>query len=209
LVARGYVFVTGLTGPGGSLYYLIPSQLPGAVATVTSSLGTNNGGIAFDGDRVWIASAAGAPGAGTVSIVSLPTLALTTVSTGLSRPRGIIYDGLKMWVTDVGDGTLKKLDSSGAVIQTISVGSFPQFPAFDGTNIWVPNAASNTVTVVRAGGPLAGAVLATLTGNGLDSPRSAAFDGERILITNGAATSLSVEGFGSHSNRFLFSRFTV
>jgi hypothetical protein len=64
------------------------------------------------------------------------------------------------------------------------VGGAPQFPAFDGTNIWVPNLLPDTVTVVRAAGSLAGTVLATLSGNGLSSPRSVAFDGERILVTN-------------------------
>jgi hypothetical protein len=68
---------------------------------------------------------------------------------------------------------------------SVDVGDDPRFPAFDGTNIWVPNQASNTVSVVRATGALAGTVLATLAGNGLDGPVSAAFDGERILVTDG------------------------
>lgn len=35
-------------------------------------------------------------------------------------------------------------------------------------------------------------MLATLTGNGLSSPTQAAFDGERILITNGGGDSVSL-----------------
>ena len=50
--------------------------------------------------------------------------------------------------------------------------------------LWVPNSTSNTVTVVRATGGLAGTVIATLSGNGLNSPYCAAFDGERILVTS-------------------------
>ena len=96
-----------------------------------------------------------------------------------------------MWVTDQGTfpGNLFKLDSNGAIIQTVSMGNNPQFPVFDGTNIWVPNNVSNTVTVVRAS---TGAVLATLTGNGLNGPRTAAFDGERILVTNQSGDSVSL-----------------
>ena len=88
-----------------------------------------------------------------------------------------------MWVTERGSSPDKlfKLDSNGAIIQSVNVGSEPQFPVFDGTNIWVPNFSSNSVTVVRAS---TGAVLATLTGNGLNAPLQAAFDGERILVTN-------------------------
>jgi hypothetical protein len=40
------------------------------------------------------------------------------------------------------------------------------------------------VTVIRATGALTGTVLATLTGNGVVGPAQAAFDGERILVTN-------------------------
>jgi hypothetical protein len=69
------------------------------------------------------------------------------------------------------------------------VGLNPRFPVFDGTNIWVPNSGDPSVTVVRVkdaeGNALSSAfVLATLGGNGLDNPITAAFDGERILVTN-------------------------
>jgi hypothetical protein len=56
---------------------------------------------------------------------------------------------------------------------------------------------SNSVTVVRvkdaAGNPLTTAfVLATLTGNGLNRPYAAVFDGERILVTNQFGHGLSL-----------------
>jgi len=35
-------------------------------------------------------------------------------------------------------------------------------------------------------------VLATLTGNGLNGPTAAAFDGQRILVTNNAGNSVSL-----------------
>jgi DNA-binding beta-propeller fold protein YncE len=63
------------------------------------------------------------------------------------------------------------------------------FPAFDGSNIWVPNKGSATVTVVRAS---TGAVLQTLSGNGLVQPLEAAFDGQRILVTNNNGNTVSL-----------------
>jgi hypothetical protein len=45
----------------------------------------------------------------------------------------------------------------------------------------VPNFNTASVSVVRAS---SGAVLATLTGNGLNGPLAAAFDGERVLVTS-------------------------
>ena len=103
------------------------------------------------------------------------------MTTGFSKPQGAIYDGANVWVTDLMAGTLLKLDSAGAILQTVAVGSNPRFPVFDGTSIWVPNSATNSVSVVRAS---SGVVLQTLTGNGLDFPLAAAFDGQRVLVTN-------------------------
>ena len=40
--------------------------------------------------------------------------------------------------------------------------------------------------------PLSGAVVATLSGNGLNDPNQAAFDGQRILVTNLNGDSVSL-----------------
>jgi DNA-binding beta-propeller fold protein YncE len=95
-----------------------------------------------------------------------------------------------MWVTVDGlPGSLRKLDSSGTVLQTITVGDNSEFPVFDGKNVWVPNRSSNTITVVRAS---SGEVLATPSGNGLSAPALAAFDGERIMVTHTSADRVSL-----------------
>jgi DNA-binding beta-propeller fold protein YncE len=188
--ALGKVFITGQGNPG-KLYMIDPTQAPGTVTTLTSSLGGGPFAIAFDGTRLWTANA------NSVSIVSLNPTTVITVSTGFILPIGVLYDGSNIWVTDQGDDSIKKLDSSGAILQSITVGSDPDFPVFDGTNIWVPNSGSPSVSVVRVkdatGNALASPfVLATLTGNGLNTPFTAAFDGERILITNFNGNSVSL-----------------
>jgi hypothetical protein len=123
--------------------------------------------------------------------VTLNPVSVNTVTAGFNSPTGMLFDGANIWVTDRGPipGNLLKLDSNGNIIQTVPVGDTPGFPVFDGTNIWVPNHTSNSITVVRAS---TGAIIATLTDNGLGGPISAAFDGERILITSfdGATVSL-------------------
>ena len=185
LIAMGRVLATGYTNPG-SLYLIDPTKPAGAV-TLAATVGAQPTGIAFDGSRVWTANFA--PGA--VSIVtpspSVPWSA-TTVATGFQALAGALYDGSNVWVTDYAANTLLKLDGAGAVLQTVTVGVAPSYPIFDGSNIWVPNT-GNAVTVVRA---VSGAVLATLTGNGLDSPTAAAFDGQRVLITNNTGDSVSL-----------------
>jgi hypothetical protein len=181
LVARGRIYVTGNTIPG-NLYSIDPSLPPGTVTTLSSSLGGNPTGIATDGTWIWTANF-GSPGS--ISKVDPDTGATTNIQTGFS-PIGILFDGTNIWVTD---GTLKRLDANGNVIQSVPVGQSPQFPVFDGSNIWVPNHTSASVTVVRARD---GMVLATLTGNGVYTPTQAAFDGQRILVTNINVGSLSL-----------------
>jgi hypothetical protein len=191
LSAIGRVFVTGFGSPS-NLYRIDPSQAAGAVTTVASNLGGGSLGIAYDGSRIWTAN-----NDGSLSIVIPATTipwTVTTVATG-SNLVGALFDGANIWVTDspaLDSGTLLKLDSAGAILQTVTVGTAgnaPKFPVFDGTSIWVPNYNSTSVTVVRASN---GAILATLTGNGLNGPNSAAFDGQRILVTNNTAGANSV-----------------
>jgi hypothetical protein len=178
----GRVFVTSFVG---NLYAIDPSQPAGAVSTVATPPGQNRG-IAFDGARIWLAS--GLPPA--VSIVTpgatIPWT-VTTVTAGFTGPFGTIYDGANIWVTD--GAKLHKLDSSGAILQTVTVGSGANYPMFDGANIWVPNYDASSVSVVRAS---SGVVLATLTGNGLSGPLGAAFDGQRVLVPNSASDSVSL-----------------
>jgi DNA-binding beta-propeller fold protein YncE len=182
----GRVFVTGQNGPG-LLYQIDPTQPAGAATIAATGLGTDPNAIAFDGAQIWTANNSFP---GSISVIAPgPTQPwpVTNITTGFIQPLAIFYDGSNIWVVD--GNKLKKLDSSGNTIQTITVGLQPSHPAFDGINIWVPNFSSHTITVIRAS---TGTILATLNGNGLDNPSVAAFDGERILVTNFSGDSVSV-----------------
>jgi DNA-binding beta-propeller fold protein YncE len=194
LVAAGKVFVAGETSPG-SLYVIDPTQTPTAVTTAASTLGISPVGIAFDGTYLWTANL-GPPGS--VSIITpqgTTPYPVTTVTAGFNQPSGILYDGANIWVTDMAAGQLFKLDASGAILQTVAVGTSPRvpvFPVFDGSNIWVPNYSSNSITVVQAS---SGNVVATISAdanNQLTGPVGASFDGERILVTMYGGPSVTV-----------------
>jgi len=193
LSAMGRVVVDSTSNPG-RLYTIDPAQPAGAVTTVATNLGGPANGIAFDGARVWTANGS------SISIVTpgaAPPWTVTTVTTGFGAVIGAVFDGSNVWMTDAvpsasgpspslpdgfnSPGTLVKLNASGAILQSVTVGFTPQHPAFDGSNIWVPNTASASVTVVRAS---TGAVLQTLTA-GIAAPISVAFNGERVLVTSG------------------------
>ncbi len=188
--AVGRIFVGGTTNPG-NLYMIDPGLPAGAVTTVATNLGNSPNGLSFDGTRIYVASGAQA-GTGSVSLVTPgPTIpwTVTTVTTGFSTLAGAVFDGTNVWVTDPFPGKLFKLNSSGAIAQTVFVGNGPLFPAFDGTNIWVPNSGSDSLSIVRAS---SGVVLQTLTGNGLSYPTQVAFDGQRMLVTNQLGDSVSL-----------------
>jgi hypothetical protein len=181
IAAMGKILVTGASSPG-NLYLIDPSQTAGAVTTVASTLGNTPNGLVFDGARIWTANLGNS-----VSIVTPGSIpwTVTTVTTGFGHLPGAVFDGSNVWVTVQDAGTILKLDSGGAILQTVTVGAGPSFPLYDGSNIWVPNQNGNSVTVIR---PATGSVLTTLTGNGLNGPTAAAFDGQRVLVTNNAGT---------------------
>lgn len=179
LCAMGQVFVLGQE----SLYSIDPRSAPGPATVVVPFVGRGPYSLAFDGDHIWTTNPVGLCACdpyppGSISIVTPGSWTVQTVDMGDKYPRGIVFDGTSMWVT-LTRGGLERLDSSGAVIQTVSTGAGPMSPVFDGTNIWVPNYDAASVTVVRAA---SGEVVATLTGNGLGTPASAAFDGSRLAI---------------------------
>ncbi|HKA36677.1 MAG TPA: S-layer homology domain-containing protein [Thermoanaerobaculia bacterium] len=186
VAAMGRILVAGQTIPG-KLYQIDPSQPAGAVTVVASNLGGSSRSVAFDGARVWVANSQGS-----VSIItpgaSIPWTA-TTITTGFTQPNGVIFDGANVWVTDTSPGRIFKLDSTGAILLTVTHGGNVTYPVFDGTNIWVPSGLGNFVTVIR---PSTGAILDTLTANGLAAPLSASFDGERVLVINQINSTLSL-----------------
>jgi hypothetical protein len=189
LPAMGKIFLPSDENPG-KLYRIDPSQTVGPVTAVATNLGVEPaGGIAFDGARIWTVNG-GPPGS--VSIVTpgatIPWT-VTTVTAGFASPFAMLYDGANVWVIDDAAGTLLKLNATGGILQTVTLGISPSRPSFDGANIWVPNYSSNSVSVVRAS---SGVVLATLTGNGLSTPHATAFDGQRVLVTNLQSNSVSL-----------------
>ena len=114
---------------------------------------------------------------------------VTTVTTGFTAPAGVVFDGANVWVADNTAAKVFKLDANGSILQTVTVGGGAGSLIYDGTNLWVPNSDPGTVSVVRAS---SGALLATLTGNGLMGAATAAFDGERILVTDFGGDRVSI-----------------
>lgn len=62
---------------------------------------------------------------------------------------------------------------------TFAVGSYPRAPAYDGTNVWVPNYGGNTVSKIRASDGYNQGFFTVGSG-----PAAVAFDGTYVWVTN-------------------------
>ena len=191
IAAAGFIYVTGIGNPG-KIYRIDPGLAPGAVTEVENNLGANSVSITYDGLNLWTASLGTSPGAGSITRYNIITDTETTFSVGFNQPGGIVFDGTHLWVVDRGDGALYRVNpANGTILETLDMGpasSFEAIPVFDGSNIWVP--IEDGLQVVSTSTPAR--LLATLTGNGLGNNRAVAFDGERIMVTNGNGTTVSL-----------------
>jgi DNA-binding beta-propeller fold protein YncE len=180
LVAMGRVFVAGFGLPGepGILSMIDPRRPPGDAAVVVTDLPSYPFLPAFDGERIWTANSAGS--VSTISPAMASPWPVDAVWDGFQVPSGIVFDGHHVWVSDAGNCTIVRLDTSGAVRQTVSVGhrsgaSLPM--TFDGSQILVANPMEG-LRVVRATDGASVAQVDVAFG----APCAAAFDGERILV---------------------------
>lgn len=191
IAAAGKVFVAAYLGNNvpGKIYSINPeAPSGGAVTEFESDIGFGPVEITFDGVNLWTANLSGS----SITRVTVGN-AVDSTFTGFNSPRDILWDGANLWVAN--SDNLKRVDpSNGTVLESITVGAAPGRLMFDGTNLWVSNFSSNpaSISVVRAVGGLRGAVLATLTGNGLAGPSGMAFDGERMLVCNFNNNSVSL-----------------
>lgn len=198
VVVGDYVWIASAQFQGRLYVTTRNTTSPGAPISIVA--GVNPVGMTFDGKNLWLANDGNGPGTGSITSVNLSAdpPVVTNFPQLFSQPRGILFDGANLWVTDAGDSQLKLVNRfNGSLLQNISLSGNLGHPIFDGTNLWIPSAATpagvpNQVFVVRAVGGLIGTVLATLTGNGLNGAFQAAFDGERICVTNALAPSVSL-----------------
>jgi YVTN family beta-propeller protein len=122
--------------------------------TARALVGGSPFGVGFDGTNIWVATDLGAYGP--------------------AGPDGIYGNdvGLSDWVRKVDPVT-------NTVTATVTVGSNPTAVAFDGTNIWVTNYGSGTVSKID---PVTDTVTATVTVG--SNPNGVGFDGTNIWVTN-------------------------
>jgi hypothetical protein len=192
IAAAGFIYVTGNTNPG-KIYRINPALAPGAVIEVGSNIGAFPLSITYDGLNLWTANQGMGSGTGSITRYNIITDTETTFDGGFSQPVGIVFDGSHLWVVDEEADALYRVNAAdGSRLENLDLGAITSpvaIPVFDGSNIWVP--LSNGLQVISTSTPAR--LLATLTDNGLGSGnQAAAFDGERIMVTNNSSNSVSL-----------------
>jgi len=187
LIAMGKVLALSGGLDGGDLYTIDPSQ-PAGAATLVANIGNGARSMAFDGSRVFVTNAGGLAGDVYLSIVtpgSAPPWAVQKIHDASHSLIGsLLFDGANMWLAG---SSLLRLDAAGAVVQEVPIGGTLASMAYDGSNLWIAGSAG--LMMVQAS---TGTVVATLSGNGLNSPVGVAFDGERMLATNAIDDTVSL-----------------
>jgi YVTN family beta-propeller protein len=148
----------------------------------------NPNGIAFDGTYVW----AGLEASIYVERRNLSGTMDNVYQVG-PNPRGVVFDGTYIWVASYTNNTISKIyPATGAILNTVTVGSGPFFMAYNGATqtIWVANRNSASVSVVNENGVVVNTIA---TGS---EPEFVAWSGGTDMFVSCYASQL-VEQFSS------------
>lgn len=180
LAFSGRIYATSID----KLYSLDPTQNGGQVQTVASSLPIGHS-LAFDGQFLWRVEGQNVgifDGTGRINQIG-----------SFGTVLGMVFDGTSLWLV-TSTGLCKHNAGDDVVAWNCSpvTGGFASAsvnPIFDGINLVIPDRDANKIVIVR---PSTTTVVGTITGNGLDKPGYAAFDGERIAFSNAFANTVSI-----------------
>jgi hypothetical protein len=173
----------------GHLFRILPSTNAAPVITrVTFPYSANPiTGITFDGRFVWAVTYGAADRGGSQLFkVDSSTLAVTSGPSisDLTAPKSIKFDGLSLWVTSL-NAVARITSGTRTGTYTASDG---RSLSFDGSQMWVVNRSSNSVTATRAcDGASTLDPLTTPT-----YPENMAFDGKNLWITSPTSKTVSI-----------------
>lgn len=105
--------------------------------------------------------------------------------TGGNSPAAIATDGGDVWVSDVYDNSISRIDSTGAVVATIPVGKGPTSLAAGAGGIWVADSANDVERI----DPSTGTVVKTIPVG--DSPIAIAVGARAVWVANRADGTIS------------------
>ena len=127
----------------------INSSSDAVVATFSVGATVTSRYIATDGTDVWVANY----GANNyITEIATADLSIVRTITGIAAPGGIAVSGGYVWVTGMYANNVTEIDSSGATVATVSVGTSPSSIVADASGVWVINSGAYTVSEINPTG---------------------------------------------------------
>ena len=114
-------------------------------------------------------------------------IATIDVSASCANPTDSVLLGTDLWASCDGASNIVQIDTGSQMVTgSVSVGSAPEGIASDGTNLWVPNFFSHSVSKVDASTSMniATVTLPASTSGGTDNPSFAAYDGNFVWVVD-------------------------
>lgn len=153
-----YIWASCETGGGFVRKFLASTGVEVVGGNFPVALGGLGGGIAFDGNDIWVAiRQVVSPGNAITKLSSAGAqyggFPVTTGSADWVGPQGVIFDGTNIWTVNYIDKILTKINLSGGIVGNYSSGGYPNNPrliAFDGTNIWTADNGLGGVSIFNA-----------------------------------------------------------
>jgi YVTN family beta-propeller protein len=147
---------------------------------------------------VWLLLAGAALASGRASAAASGLYYYTVQLAQGTYPEAVLFDGNHIWVAaeQGSGGVLVELSLTGQVMNNnIPLGAGPIEMAFDGTNIWVTNYTSSTITIVSP----AGKILNTIGLGPKALPEGILFDGTYMWVANNGVGVNTVSKFRASS----------
>jgi DNA-binding beta-propeller fold protein YncE len=128
-----------------------------------------------------------------------PRLYSYTFSVGDSQStvNAVLFDGKYIWAAYEGRGAgyLQKLNVTGQVLSTTSVGKLPIELTYDGANVWVTNYDSSSISIVNGEGELIKTIFLPVIAH----PEGILFDGKYVWTANNGLGANNVSKFDAAS----------
>jgi DNA-binding beta-propeller fold protein YncE len=120
-----------------------------------------------------------------------------SVGDSQSTADAVLFDGKYIWVAYEGRGAgyLQKLDETGQVLSTTTVGRLPIELAYDGANVWVSNYDSSSISIVNAQGELVKTIFLPVIAH----PEGILFDGKYVWTANNGSGANNISKFDAAS----------
>jgi hypothetical protein len=118
----------------------------------------------------------------TNQVIKLSSSCSPTYYSAPGGPVGIVFDGTNLWTANVTNSTISRINLSGTVTGSYTVGYQPWWIAYDGANVWATDFAVGKVSKMSTSSPGSNPPSYQTCGSATSHPLGLAFDGAQMWV---------------------------